>query len=72
MDYTNAIRSLTEDNREEVKAYLKFFKNKQEALQRSLTYELNELQSNRLTEEVYSKEDVEEYHHLLSNTMKVR
>ncbi len=70
MEVQNAIRSL-DDNRQELQSYLKFFRSKQEAILRSVNYEFNEQKTNRLTEEMYSKEEVEDYHQILCNSIKV-
>lgn len=68
----NTLTKLTDDNHEQVRKYLRFFRNKKEGFLRSLNNEFKELNNDKITMEVFSKEDVEDFSDYLRSAVQVR
>lgn len=67
---TDLLGRLSETNQGQILKYLRFFRQKKESLIRSLYKEFQELQSDSLTEDVYSKDDVEDYSKSVRNHIR--
>jgi hypothetical protein len=67
----NPFLNLSEDNTSQVLKYLKFFRQKKEAILRAVTHEFNDVKNDRLTSEVFTREDFEEFTEYLENSIQV-
>jgi hypothetical protein len=61
--------NLSEDNHDQIRKYLGFFRNKKDGMMRTIKREIADVQEDRLNEDVYSKEDVEEIFDYLSSNI---
>lgn len=63
--------SLSAENHEQIRKYLKFFRQKKESILRSLQLEVQEIKNERLNEDMYSREDMEEFTDFLFSAIRV-
>jgi hypothetical protein len=64
--------SLTDENQDQVRKYLKFFRQKREAIIRTITHEFRDARNDRLEEmEMFSREDMEEFVDFLESSVSV-
>ncbi len=63
--------SLSEENHESIRKYLKFFRQKKEALLRDVQREISDIKADRLNEDMYTRDDVEEFADFLASGVKV-
>jgi hypothetical protein len=64
--------SLSAENHEQIRKYLRFFRQKKDGIVRNLQQEVNDVKSDRLNEDMYSREDVEEFADFLFSAVKVK
>jgi hypothetical protein len=62
--------SLSEENHEQIRKYLRFLRNKKDAILRSLQREIEDIRSDRLTEDMYSRDDMNEFVDFLTSSIK--
>jgi hypothetical protein len=67
----NPFGDLSDQNGDQVKKYLKFFRQKREGIVRAISNEINECKADRVTEDMYSKEDVDDIIDFLNSTVRV-
>jgi hypothetical protein len=67
----NPLQNLRPASNIEVRKYLKFFRQKRDSALRSIDNEFSSISSNRLVDDVYSKEDVEDIVDFLQSSMRV-
>lgn len=67
----DAFGDLSEANHDQIRKYLTFFRTKREGILRTLKSEFDDARSDRLDENMYSKEDVEEYSDYLASAVRV-
>ncbi len=67
----NPFSTLSDDNHEQIRKYLKFFRLKKEAMLRALQREIDEVKADRLNEDMYTREDVSDFADFLSSAVKV-
>lgn len=63
---------LSEGNHEQIRKYLRFFRNKKDGILRAVNREFNDVKSDRLHEDMYSKDDVHEFADFLASAIRVR
>lgn len=63
--------SLSEENHESIRKYLKFFRQKKDSLLRDIQREINDVNADRLNEDMYTREDVMEFADFLASAIKV-
>lgn len=68
----NPFDSLSNENHDQIQKYLKFFAQKKEGLLRTINIEFNDARADKLNEDMYSKEDVEDFCDFLAVAVKVR
>jgi hypothetical protein len=62
--------NLTEENTAQVSRYLRFFRAKKDGLIRTITRDCDEARADRLHEDVYTKEDMEDFSDLIVSTVR--
>eukprot|EP01042_Synura_sphagnicola_P016964 gene16964-21444_t len=62
--------NLSEENHEQIRKYLRFLRNKKDGILRSLQREIEDIRSDRLTEDMYSRDDVNEFVDFLTSAIK--
>jgi len=67
----NPFGDLGDENLDQMRKYLKFFRQKQDAMMRTLAREFVDAKTDRLQEDMFSKEDVEEYSEFVASAVKV-
>ena len=67
---SNPFSSLTEENTAQVTKYLRFFRAKKDGLIRTITRECDDARADRLHEDMYSKEDMEDFSDFLVSSMR--
>jgi len=68
----NPFGHLSEENDDQIRKYLKFFRQKKDGIIRSINREFVDIKSDKLDEEVYTKDDVSEYTDFLASAIKVQ
>lgn len=68
---SNPFSNLNEDNHEQVRKYLRFFRQKKDGILRSLAREINDIKAERLNEDVYTRDDMADFAEYLSSAVKV-
>lgn len=68
---SNPFSTLSDDNHEQIRKYLKFFRLKKDGMLRALQREIDEIKADRLNEDMYTREDVSEFADFLSSAIKV-
>ena len=68
----NPIESLSGENHDQIQKYLRFFGQKKDGLLRSINIEFSDAKADKLNEDMYSKEDVEDFCDFLAISVKVR
>lgn len=63
--------SLSEENHESIRKYLKFFRQKKDAVLRDIQREINDINADRLNEDMYTRDDVIEFADFLASAIKV-
>eukprot|EP01040_Poterioochromonas_malhamensis_P011382 gene11382-12405_t len=66
----NPFASLSDENQDQIRKYLKFFRQKKDGILRSIQREINDLESERLNEEVFTREDVLDLVEFFSSAVK--
>ena len=67
---SNPFSSLNEDNTAQVSKYLRFFRNKKDGLIRTISRECDDARADRLHEDVYTKEDMEDFADFIVSTVR--
>jgi hypothetical protein len=67
----NAFGSLSDQNHDQIRKYLRFFRQKKEGILRSIQREINDIKSERLNEDVFTKEDMLDIIEFLGSAVKV-
>ena len=62
---------LSEENHDQIRKYLRFFRQKKDGILRAIVREFADAKTDRLNEEVFSKEDVEEFADFMSTAVRV-
>lgn len=68
----NPFGRLSEENDDQMRKYLKFFRQKKDGIIRSINREFIDIKDDKLDEEVYTKDDVSEYTDFLATAIKVK
>jgi hypothetical protein len=68
----NPFNELSEDNHDQIRKYLRFFRQKKDGILRGIGREFADIKTDRLNEDMYSKDDVNEFADYLSSAIKVR
>ena len=63
--------SLSADNHDQLKKYLKFFAQKKDGLLRTINIEFADAKADKLYGDMYSREDVEDFCEFLASAVKV-
>ena len=64
--------NLSDENHEQIRKYLKFFRVKKDAILRTLQREMDEIKADRLNEDMYTQNDVNDFADFLGSAVKVR
>ena len=67
----NPFGKLSEDNQDQIRKYLRFFRQKKEGILRNVSNEFSEAKSDRLKEDMFSRDDMEEYSDYLRSAIRV-
>jgi hypothetical protein len=67
---SNPFANLNEQNTAQVSKYLRFFRNKKDGLIRTIARECDDARTDRLHEDMYSKEDMEEFSDFIVSTVR--
>jgi hypothetical protein len=68
----NPLNRLSEEGQDQIRKYLRFFRQKKDGISRSVNSEFIELKNDRLSgEDVFSKEDVDDYSDYIRSAIKV-
>ncbi len=70
MAQTNPFGDLSGENITQITKYLKFFRQKKDGILRSIANEFDHVKSEKLYEDMYSKEDVIEFINLLLDSTR--
>lgn len=62
---------LNEDSLHQINKYLRFFRQKKEACLRTISHEFVDIKNDRLREDMYSKEEMEEFADFLQSAVRV-
>eukprot|EP01031_Cornospumella_fuschlensis_P036848 gene36848-44698_t len=62
--------SLSLENHDQIRKYLRFFRQKKDGILRSLQREVNDIKGDRLNEDMYTKEDVQEFADFLMSAIR--
>ena len=68
---SNPFTHLTHENSEQLRKYLRFFRQKREGIIRSMHREFMDIKVDKLNEEVYTKDDVSEIIDFTASAIKV-
>jgi hypothetical protein len=69
---SNPFGSLTEDNYGQIREFLRFLRLKKEGILRSLQREVDDIKSERLNEDMYTKDDAQDFADFLTSAIRVR
>ncbi len=72
MASANPFASLSEDNQDQIRKYLRFLRNKKDGMVRALQLEIDDIKTERLHEDMFTKEDVHEFADFLTSAIRVR
>lgn len=67
----NPFNSLSEDNHDQIRKYLRFFRQKKEASIRSLQREINDIKNDRLDGDMYTREEIQDFTDFLASAIQV-
>jgi hypothetical protein len=67
----NPFATLTDENQDQIRKYLRFFRQKKDGILRSIQREINDIKSDRVNEDVYTREDLLDILEFLSSAVKV-
>ena len=67
----NPFESLTAENHDQLKKYLRFFAQKKDCLLRTINVEFADAKADKLNGDMYSREDVEDFCEFLASAVKV-
>jgi hypothetical protein len=67
----NPFESLSDSNTDQLQKYRRFFGQKKDGLLRTIKIEFGDAKADRLNEDMYSKEDVEDFCDYLASSVKV-
>lgn len=67
----NPFGELSEDNHDQIRKYLRFFRQKRDGMLRSIAHEFADAKADRLNDDMFSKDDVEELLDFLESAVKV-
>lgn len=68
---SNPFADLSPDNHDQVLKYLRFFRQKRDGVIRTMERELNDIRSDRLDEDMFSREEVNEYADFVQSAVRV-
>lgn len=68
----NPFADLSDENHDQVRKYLRFFRQKKDGILRSVSREFMDAKADRLNEDMYSKDDVNEFADFLASAIRVR
>ena len=68
----NPFESLSDENHDQIKKYLRFFAQKKEGLLRTINIEFADAKADKLNGSMYSRDDVEDFCEFLATAVKVR
>ncbi|RYH20431.1 hypothetical protein EON65_23480 [archaeon] len=63
--------SLSLENHDQIRKYLRFFRQKKDGILRSLQREVNDIKAERLNEDMYTKDDMQEFADFLMSAIRV-
>lgn len=67
---SNPFANLNEENTAQVSKYLRFFRNKKDGLIRTIARECDDARADRLHEDMYSREDMEDFSDFIVSTVR--
>jgi hypothetical protein len=67
----NPFESLSDSNTDQVQKYIRFFGQKKDGLLRTINIEFGDAKADRLNEDMYSKDEVEDFCDYLASSVKV-
>lgn len=68
---SNPFQSLSDENQDQIRKYLRFFRAKKDGLLRAIQLEINDIKAEKLNEEMFTKEDLLEYTDFLTSAIRV-
>lgn len=68
----NPFEDLSQDNHDQIRKYLRFFRQKKDGIIRDIDREFEDIRNDKLEETMFTKEDMLEYSDYLSSAIKVR
>lgn len=66
----NPFHSLSEENQDQIRKYLRFFRQKKEGILRAIQREINDIKAERVNEDVFTREDLLDLLEFLSDSVK--
>lgn len=63
--------SLSVENHDQIRKYIRFFRQKKDGILRSLQREINDIKAERLNEDMYTKDDMQEFADFLMSAIRV-
>ena len=72
MSIMNPFEDLSQDNHDQIRKYLRFFRQKKDGIIRDIDREFEDIRNDKLEETMFTKEDMLEYSDFLSSAIKVR
>lgn len=67
----NPFEDLSQDNHDQIRKYLRFFRQKKDGIIRDIESEFADIRNDKLEETMFTKEDMLEYTDFLSSAIKV-
>lgn len=67
----NPFGSLSDENHDQIRKYLRFFRQKKDGILRSIQREINDIKADRVDEDVFTREDLLDLLEFLSSAIKV-
>jgi hypothetical protein len=67
----NPFATLSDENQDQIRKYLRFFRQKKDGILRSIQREINDIKSDRVNEDVFTREDLLDILEFLSSAVKV-
>lgn len=68
----NPFEDLSNDNHDQIRKYLRFFRQKKEGIMRDIDREFDDIRSDRLEETMFTRDDMMEYSDFLASAIRVR
>ena len=63
---------LSAENHDQIRKYLRFFRQKKDGVLREIEQEMDDLKTDRIDESMFTKEDMMDYSDLLASAVRVR